>query len=219
MIPVSLPSPPAHYQSRVREPGLLFLAATPNPTSDEWGQHRYWQRIHGYLYNRHKGICVYCASWTPHPRRRGVDHTSIDHFVPKSKDPALAYEWSNFRMVRAKLNNRKDSFEDVLDPCTLQPGWFRLNFTTFLLEADAALPARERMQVAATIQRLLLNGDPAYVNERARVVYRYAAGNMSFFDVEKFYPFIASEMLSTNFDLVFKPSIVAVLAKRPWLGM
>jgi hypothetical protein len=218
MIPVVLPAPPAHYQTKVRQPGLAFLAVTPNPTSNEWNQHRYWQEIHQDLYRWHKGVCVYSASWTPHPRHRGVDHTSIDHFVPKSKNRPLAYEWSNFRMVRSKLNNRKDNFEDVLDPCALQPGWFRLNFTTFFLEPATALPARAQRQVASTIQRLLLNGDPAYVNERARVIYRYAGGKMTFADIQKLYPFIAAEMQAQNFDVLFKPSVVTVLAKRPWLA-
>jgi len=218
MIPVNLPIPPAHYQTRVRQPGLAFLAATPNPTNDEWNQHRYWQYIHQDLYNWHKGICVYCASWTPHPRDRGVDHTSIDHFVPKSRNRILAYERSNFRLVRSKLNNRKDSFEDVLDPCALQLGWFRLNFTTFNLEPDGALPASARRKVAATIQQLLLNRDLAYVNERARVIYRYTAGRMTFSDVQKFYPFIALEMTAKDFDVTERPSVQAVLARRPWLA-
>jgi len=218
MIPVFLPIPSAHYQTKVRQPGLAFLAATPNPTSDEWSRHRYWQNIHRELYKWHRGVCVYCASWTPHPRQGRIDHTSIDHFVPKSKNPPLAYEWSNFRMVRAKLNNRKDNFQDVLDPCTLQPGWFRLNFTTFFLEADAGLPMKDKRQVVATIQRLLLNGDSAYVNERARVIYRYAAGKITFAEIQRLYPFIASEMQAKNFDVVYKPIVVAALAKRPWLA-
>lgn len=219
MIPVSLSAPPPHYKTRVRRPGMQFLAATPNPTSNDWSRHRYWQKIHRYLYEWHKGVCVYCASWTPRSRKHSsVDHTSIDHFVPKSKDRLRAYEWSNFRMVRSKLNHRKDNFEDVLDPCTLQPGWFRLDFTTFLLKPDPALPAKAQGQVTATIQRLLLNGDPSYVNERAHVVYRYAAGRISFADVQRLYPFIASEMKAKSFDVVHKPSVVAALAKRPWLA-
>jgi hypothetical protein len=218
MIRVSLPPPPAHYLAQVRQPGLTFLAANPNPTSKEWARHRYWQNIHGDLYAWHKGVCVYCASWTPHPRHRAVDHTSIDHFVPKSVNRALAYEWSNFRLVRSKLNNRKDNFQDVLDPITLQPGWFRLNFTTFLLEPDATLNANGRLQVAATIQRLQLNRDLAYVNERARVTYRYAAGKMTFVDIQRLYPFIASEMQAKNFDVSLKPRFVTLLVRRPWLA-
>lgn len=218
MMPVSLPRPPTHYQARVRGSGLRFLGRTPNPTNEQWSKHRYWQNIHSDLYGWHKGVCVYCASWTPHPRQHGVDHTSIDHFVPKSVNPRLAYEWSNFRMVRAKLNNRKDNFQDVIDPCTLQVGWFQLNFTSFFLEPDGGLPPAVRRRVVATIQRLLLNDDLDYVNERARVVYRYAAGNMTFADVQRLYPFIASEMQAKNFDVLLRPSIVAVLATRPWLG-
>lgn len=218
MIPVHLPAPPAHYQTAVRQPGLRFLAATPNPTSKQWSNHRYWQNIHGDLYTWHNGVCVYCASWTPRPRGRAVDHTSIDHFVPKSKNRAFAYEWSNFRLVRSKLNHRKDNFQDVLDPCTLQFGWFRLNFTTFYLEPDIGLSAQDRTQVTATIRRLLLNGDTSYVYERARVIYRYAAGRMTFADVQRLYPFIASEMQAKDFDTVLRPCFVAALAKRPWLA-
>ena len=218
MIPVQLPAPPAHYSTAVRQPGLKFLASTPKPTNPQWNKHRYWQNIHGDLYNWHNGVCVYCASWTPRPRGHGVDHTSIDHFVPKSKNPPLAYEWSNFRLVRSKLNNRKDNFQDVLDPCTLQPGWFRLSFTTFFLEPDATLSPQDRTRVIATIQRLLLNADTDYVYERARVIYRYAAGKITFSDVQRLYPFIASEMQAKSFDTAFKPSFVAAVAKRPWLA-
>lgn len=218
MIPVVAPPSPAYYSARVRRPGLAFLARTPRPTREQWDRHRFWQRIHRYLYNWHRGVCVYCASWTPHPRSGGVDHTSIDHFVPKSRNRPLAYEWSNFRLVRSKLNNRKDNFEDVLDPYGLHPGWFRLDFATFLLEPDAALPPLDRDKVISTIGRLQLNLDQTYVNERARVAYRYAAGKLTFADVERLYPFIASEMLAKNFDVLLKPVFVAALAKRPWLA-
>lgn len=217
-MPVALPSPPAHYEAQVRRPGLAFLAATPRPTKIQWDKHRYWQKIHSYLYSQHKGVCVYCASWTPKPRKGGVDHTSIDHYVPKSARPPLAYEWKNFRMVRSKLNSRKDNFQDVIDPCALRPGWFRLNFTSFFLEPDPGLPHAARQRVTATIQRLRLNDDPDYVNERARVVYRYAAGDISFPDVQRLYPFIASEMQARDFDAAIKPSVVAALARRPRLG-
>jgi uncharacterized protein (TIGR02646 family) len=218
MIPVSLPAPPAHYWTEVRGRGLIFLAGTPHPTSDEWNRHRYWREIHEDLYQWHKGVCVYCASWTPRPSgQRGSDHTTIDHFVPKSRNEQLAYEWSNFRLVRSKLNHRKERFEDVIDPCALQPGWFRLNFTTFLLKPDDNLPQEAKDRVVATINRLQLNDDPAYVTERARVIFRYAAGEIVFLDVQRLYPFIASELIAVNFDLTLKPSFVEALAKRPSL--
>jgi hypothetical protein len=219
MIRVSLPTPPSYYETAIRQPGLAFLSATPNPRGIEWNQHRYWTRSHGFLYKWHKGICVYCASWTPRrARASGIDHTSIDHFVPKSKDPKNAYTWGNFRLARSKLNNRKSDFEDVIDPCCLQAGWFRLSFTTFFVHADLSSPPEIQNRVKCTIERLLLNRDSAYVNERARVVYRYAAGNISFGDVQRLYPFIAQEMTIQKFDVTLKHSILAALVKRPWLA-
>jgi hypothetical protein len=218
MIPVSLPAPPARYQFEVRARGRIFLAGTPHPTSEQWNRHNYWQAIHMDLYVGHQGVCVYCASWTPRPSgQRLSDHTTIDHFVPKSRNEQLAYQWSNFRLVRSKLNRRKDIFEDVIDPCALQPGWFRIDFTTFLLKPDNNLPAEVQDRINATINRLQLNDDPDYVNERARVIFRYAAGLIAFLDVQRLYPFIASEMIAINFDVTLKPSFLAALAKRPSL--
>ena len=219
MIRVSLPASPAHYVSTVRQPGLAFLAATPHPTRDDWQRHRYWSEIHGYLYREHQGVCGYCASWTPRrPRKGGPDHTSIDHFIPKSRDPQRAYEWENFRLARAKLNNRKADFEDVVDPCGIQAGWFQLSFSTFLIRPAADLPFVTQQRIRDTIARLELNSDPAYINERARVAYRYAAGKFPFNDLERLYPFVAAEMTAQHFDAVLKPSFLTVLAKRPWLA-
>jgi uncharacterized protein (TIGR02646 family) len=218
MIPVSLPDPPEHYRFEVRARGRIFLAGTPHPTSEEWNCHNYWREIHMDLYQWHQGVCVYCASWTPRPSRQRVsDHTTIDHFVPKNRNAQLAYEWSNFRLVRSKLNRRKDIFEDVIDPCALQSGWFRLNFTTFMLEPDVNISAEAQIRIATTISRLQLNDDPAYVTERARVVFQYAAGKIAFGDVQRLYPFIASEMIAKNFDAAIRPTVIAALARRPSL--
>lgn len=220
MIRVSLPPPPPRYEAEVHRPGLAFLATTPNPTRNEWGMHRYWSNVHSDLYRWHKGVCSYCASWTPRTARRGgLDHTSIDHFVPKSRNTRLAYTWENFRLVRAKLNHRKADFQDVIDPLVIQNGWFQLSFTTFLIKSDSSLAPSIRTQVDSTIDRLELNRDRAYVNERARAVYKYSAGTLPFGELERLYPFIALEIQAQNFDSVMKSKVQAVLAKRPWLAV
>ena len=218
MIRVSLPHSPPHYESKVRLPGTAFLASTPRPTADDWRRERHWSHIHSDLYRWHKGVCVYCASWTPRNATRGADHTSVDHFVPKSAMPRLAYEWSNFRLSRAKLNHRKADFQDVLDPLVVQNGWFRLSFTTFRIEAPQGLPQNIQVKVDDTINRLQLNLDQNYVNERARAVYRYSANKLPFAKLERLYPFIASQMVAQDFDRNFRHKIQAVLAKMPWLS-
>src|SRR5438445_249106 len=94
---------PARYATRVHARGARFLARTPNPSRMEWRKHAYWREIHYDLYNLHNGICMYSASWSARtPASARVDHTSIDHFVPKSVDPHRAYEWANFRLCRAR---------------------------------------------------------------------------------------------------------------------
>lgn len=219
MIPVALPNTPVNFEARVRQPGLAFLTTTLHPTHAEWNAHNYWSRVHGELYAGHAGICVYCASWTP--RRHGtggIDHTSIDHFVPKSRLPREAYNWTNFRLSRSKLNQRKDRFEDVIDPCALQPGLFRLDFTTFLIQPAPGIPAASRDRVRDTVDRLGLNSDNQYVIERARAIYRYVAGRATFAEITRRYPFIAAEMLAQQFDAVLRPAFQAALDKRPSLA-
>lgn len=214
MIRVSLPPPPDNYESQVRAPGQTFLSINPHPTRSDWQQHRYWSAIHNYLYGRLNGICAYCSTFTPQRHEpASLNHTSIDHFVPKSVNHALAYEWTNFRLCRERLNNRKSSFQDVLDPCAIQNGWFRLNFTTFALSPDPGLPANRQQQVRDTLGRLQLNLDDAYVNERAQAVYRYADNQLNFATLARYYPFIAIEMLAQKFDEMHLPRFQVELAK------
>src|SRR5438128_10978898 len=108
MIHVTMPAPPAHYVPDVQRPGEAFIRATPSPPAAQWSAHRYWQLIHDDLYNGLRGICSYCASWSPR-RSANDDHTSIDHYVPKNRVPRRAYAWTNFRLCRERLNHRKES--------------------------------------------------------------------------------------------------------------
>lgn len=212
MIRVHLPPAPPHYEGEVRTPGQAFLAANPHPSRSDWQRHRYWSNIHPFLYSSLRGICSYCATFTPRRSRSAlVDHTSIDHFIPKSRNPALGYEWTNFRLCRVRLNNRKDNFEDVLDPCAIQNGWFRLNFTTFALLPHSGLPEDRQREVRDSIARLALNDDDAYVNERARAVYSYADGRLSIAQVARLYPFIATEIVAQNFDVAHLPTYRSAL--------
>lgn len=214
MINATMPPPPRNYEQEVKVPGEAFLASTPSPKSHQWREHRYWREIHQDLYDSLHGICSYCASFTP--RKKGedanLDHTSIDHFIPKSQNHELAYEWSNFRLCRARLNNRKGDFTDVVDPYEIQNGHFKLNFQNFYIFADPSLPESEKSIITGSISRLELNNDDSYVNERARVIYSYSGSMMTFEAVGKFYPFIASEILAQDFDRNYLPAFRLALA-------
>jgi len=208
MIRVGLPVAPGNYRTDVLDPGTAFLRIVPRPKGDDWRGRNYWSAIHDYLHNELSGICAYCASFTPRRKSIGmVDNSSVDHYIPKSLFPhTQAYDWNNFRLARAALNHRKGDFRDVMDPCAVTNGWFRLNFTTFAIEPDASLSEPLRKKVADTVIRLQLNLDDDYVNERARAVYRYSDGKLSFGQLSRLYPFIASEMTARNFDSILLPT-------------
>lgn len=206
MIRVMLPPEPPHYHKRVKNPGEAFLSTNPNPSGTEWDRHRYWREIHDDLYQWHGGICVYCASWTPRRQSPGnIHHTSVDHFIPKSEDPNSAYEWTNFRLCRARLNNKKDNHLDVMDPRAIRNGWFSLDFFTFRVEPATGLPSFAIAAVRTTITRLELNDDQDYVEERIAVIQAYSLDLLPFSQVQARYPFIAQQMQYQEFDTRFKP--------------
>ena len=215
MIPVTPAPEPPGFNAQVRVPGNLFLAPHPQPTSNQWRHHDYWRSALTDLHTAYRGICSYCSSSTPRSPSGAQEGSSVDHFVPKSVVPSQAYEWGNFRLSRPSLNNYKDDNQDVLDPFTLQPGWFHLNFTTFLIQPNPAILLADRARVSATISRLRLNADSRYVNERLQIVRAYCLGSATFDQLLRTYPFIASEMTRQDFDTTLRRTMAARFGTTP----
>ena len=126
MIPVTLQPEPEDFAKTVKESGLKFLLEVPNPTIEQWKGKEYWQHALPSMRKAYQGVCAYCAHWIPH----STGNHSIDHFMPKSHHPELAYTWSNFRYVAARFNSRKGT-RSILDPFQLIHNWFILDFTSF----------------------------------------------------------------------------------------
>jgi hypothetical protein len=99
----------------------------------------------------------------------------------------------------------------VLDPFTIAPGWFKLNFLTFLLEPNQTLPPADQARVVATIDRLQLNTDNDYVNERIGAIREYCKGRATLAQLDRRYPFIAAEMRNQSFDTDFLPRMRAII--------
>jgi hypothetical protein len=215
MIRIYLLPEPAVFESKVKRPGEAFLRTIPNPVGADWTGHEYWREVHDELYKGHRGVCAYCASWSPRRCSPGgkLDYTSIDHYVPKSVAPKSAYEWLNYRLCRTRLNHRKGDFQDVLDPCTIQNHWFMLNFRTFMLRPSPGLQNRTHHAVKATIERLELN-DNDYVRERIEVIRAYALGLSTYEQLREKYPFIAHQVEAQDFDRVHLPAMRAFFRKR-----
>lgn len=90
--------------------------------------------------------------------KESEDSSSVEHFIPKSTLPALAYEWSNYRLASRKVNKFRDK-KDILDPFKVENGWFRLEVAGGDLYANPDLPDLLKEQVEKTILNLGLNED------------------------------------------------------------
>jgi len=189
MIPV-IPKPePSTFDQQVRQPGSAFLSKVARPTTKEWSNHRYWGRSLQDLWTSYDGICAYCCCWIP--RDTGI--ATVDHFLPKSEDPTLAYEWENFRLASLKMNSRKGTYTDVLDPFSVQSGWFHIRFPSLLISPNGALPSETITSIQQTIRRLRLNEEPL-VKSRLAWIQPFCMKQTSFDFLKRRAPFLAYEI-------------------------
>ncbi len=190
MIPVQIQPKPDTFFEKVEKPGKKFLTSNPNPKGAEWEHCNYWKKIEKELYDAYSGICAYSCTWIS----RVTGGKTVEHFKPKSKYPQEAYRWENYRLVCLLLNGRKRDFEDVLDPFTLQDGWFVIDFPSFMIFPGDRLSSDEAEQVNKTVKRLRLNEDEDCIKEREKWVQDYIIGEISFSHLEKKAPFLAQEL-------------------------
>jgi hypothetical protein len=85
---------------------------------------------------------------------------TVDHFVPKTKEIALVYEWRNYRLASLGANRLKSVHEDILDPFSMQPETFRLNLIDgrVFINEIAGFDAADVSLAESTINRLQING-------------------------------------------------------------
>lgn len=189
MIPVEPQPPPPKFFEKVQQPGEAFLARVPNPKEKDWKGHEYWQDIQPELRTAYSAICAYSCHWIP----AITGFSTVEHFKPKSKYPHLVYDWSNYRLVCGKLNGRKGDYEDVLDPFTLQHGWFVIDFPSLMVFPGPQLSPEQAEQVMKTINRLKLN-DEDFLQERAEYLQDHYVHGYPFSYLERKAPFLASEL-------------------------
>jgi hypothetical protein len=159
MLRIELRPEPQDFDERVREPGLEAINEGRNPLPS------YWRRCAPQLRREYKEICAYSCLRIP----KVVGNSTVEHVAPKSKHPALAYEWSNYRLVCGLMNSRKNHFEDVLDPFDIENDWFELEFVFFQLKPAKHLADQGRIQeIKETIDRLKLNNEECCTDREER---------------------------------------------------
>lgn len=180
MIPVQAQPEPELFDGRVRQPGN---AGRPTDALPD-----HWTRCLPDLYRVYGGICAYLAVSIP----PGAGSRTVDHYLPKSLRPDLAYEWSNYRLACSLMNSRKRDYLDVLDPFSLAPDTFVLDFADLSVAPAPGLPVTTQTAAVATIARLRLN-DPESRAARGHALDLVLRREASLAFLAEVSPFVARE--------------------------
>ena len=186
MIPVAPKPEPASFNLRVRTRGQAYLASVPRPTAKQFKKKQFWKAALPEMKIAYNSICAYSSFWMP-------GNCSVDHYHPKSARPDLAYEWTNYRLAHDKINLNKGDSTDVLDPFTIQAGWFVLDVATLWVRPEPALQANVKAAVQKTIDVLKLNEDQ-WVQMRFAIFTSYLNKELTLTYLQRTYPFIAAEI-------------------------
>ena len=187
MIPVTLQSEYPEFDAQVRQPGLEFLKNNPNPSTKEFRRHNYWSRAASNLHSAYSGLCAYTTMYL-------ADISSVDHFLPKTNYPYLAYEWDNYRLARQQINARKGDTEEILDPFKIKIGWFVLDLPSCLIRPGDEIDPKIKKKVDSTINILRLNADDRLVQERCNWLVYLADGEITINFLDRHYPFLSAEI-------------------------
>jgi hypothetical protein len=191
VIPVKPQPEPDDFDEKVRNPGLAFLNKIPNPKTKDWENNRaaYWRESLSDLYKAYNSICAYSAQWIPFD----TGSPTVDHFIPKSKEYKSAYEWGNFRLACSKMNSKKHTHLDVIDPFALPADSFILEFPSMFIKPNHNLLEPLKGRVVSTIERLKLN-DGLWPQGRASRLKGYCEKVYPFDNLKRQAPFIAYEL-------------------------
>lgn len=173
------------FHEEVRVPGLRFLKRTPRPSNRQFRQKNFWRHAKPALHRLYER-CAYTSVRFFH--RDGT----VDHFLPRSTHPQLAYEWSNYRLTRGRMNDRKGSSR-VVDPFKIRDGWFVLSLPDCQVQASRSLPPDTKRRVQETIQLLRLNSEDL-LDERCDWLMAVASGSLTLDELERDYPFLSREV-------------------------
>lgn len=211
MIPVARADEPASFDSKVRRPGLDAIAelvgekpsrTRPGPKRKRTFASRdripaaafpdLWHVALPDLREAYGSLCAYLGLYIEH----GTGSATVDHFVPKSKDWRLVYEWSNYRLCSSLINGHKGEREISLDPFTIEPGLFAIEFTEFQVKPGPSARGPTWDVVTNTIDDLGLNQRDCR-KSRAEYVAAYRSGpptGIALARLERRAPFIAKEL-------------------------
>ncbi len=142
MIRVERSPEPSTFDRDVRQRGLSVERAG--------GSSYAWRRAIPDLRAAYDDTCAYLGM-----RIDGATGLlTVDHFLPRTERPDLAFEWSNLRLSSHRMNTNKGRKTNVIDPFTVRSGEFALSFADGSVRVGTT---RRPALVSATIRSLKLN--------------------------------------------------------------
>lgn len=115
----------------------------------------YWTRATGALLSAYERRCAYACLYI----EPVIGTATVDHWAPKSRAAALAYEWDNYRLACSLMNARKQAFEGLVDPFEVSDGMFALEFGPRIRAVPGPNAGEKLALVKETIARLKLDGE------------------------------------------------------------
>jgi hypothetical protein len=211
VIPVRRAEEPPSFDATVRRPGLDAIAELvgeppshprPGPKRKVAAASReqipsgkfpeLWREVLPDLRESYGNLCAYLALYIHH----ATGSATVDHFVPKSKDWRLVYEWSNYRLCSSVINAKKLEREIKLDPFEIEPGLFALELAELQVVPGPAARGGMIEIVKGTIDDLGLNRREC-LKARLEYVEQYRIGpphGIALERLERRAPFIAQEL-------------------------
>lgn len=197
MIPVTPRKAPPGFNAKVYRRGCEWLKKEGHPLRGLMPKgvqfEPYWRDCLADLHERYGGVCAYlCIYIEP-----ALGATTTDHFVCKSSCIEEAYRWRNYRLACLRMNSRKGTFDELLDPFTIAPNTFLLNVLDGSISPNPLLDAATQVQAQVTIDRLGLDDNDcrkARLNAFNEYMGFDGAGPIPYSSLRKHYPFVANEL-------------------------
>ena len=142
----------------------------------------YWRRISPDLHEAYSNTCAYTCIYLA-----SLSGT-VDHFIPKSGFPRLAYEWDNYRLALNVVNQYKDNSVGLLDPFEIEEDWFALDFPTCYVIIGDQMPNYLIDKAKETIGILKLN-ENYFARLRFSIVKNFWNRELEWPTLQQKYPF------------------------------
>lgn len=182
MIRVARVPPPETFDARCRQPGNAWLAQ--NPDSEEFPG--FWRQFAPDLERAFHHRCAYLGIF--------ITKGTVDHYLAKSRERALVYEWSNYRFADFAVNSGKKPAWDghLIDPFEVEDDWFEVLLPSCQLRiVEERVPASLLERVRFTVSKLKLDHGEEVVGLRREWLHWYEQGELQLEGLRRLAPQVA----------------------------